>query len=44
MIHKSTLLRWFLYVGIIVLCTSIGGDFGMAAGLFLCFMIHNTKD
>lgn len=41
---KSVLTKWLMYVGIMVFCTLIGGDFGMLAGLFLIFMAHNVTE
>ena len=40
MFDKAKLKKWLAYVGIIVFCTAIGGDFGMLAGLFLIFMLQ----
>lgn len=42
MSKKSVVKKWLLYVGIIVLGATIGGDFGMAAGLLLIFMLHGV--
>ena len=44
MSKRSAFKKWLLYVGIIVLGVTIGGDFGMAAGLLLIFMLHGATE
>ena len=40
MVDKQKLKKWLLYVGIIFFCSTIGGDFGLLAGLFLIYMLQ----
>lgn len=42
MSKRSVVKKWLLYVSIIVLGALVGGDFGMAAGLLLIFMLHGV--
>lgn len=39
--NKSAFKKWLMYVAIIIICTAVGGDFGLLAGLALIFMLQS---
>lgn len=37
---KETFIKWLSYVAIVLVCTAIGGDFGLIAAIAFIFMLQ----
>ena len=37
---KSAFKKWIAYISIVLVCTAIGGDFGLIASIALTFMLQ----
>ena len=37
---KSAFKKWIAYISIVLVCTAIGGDFGLIASIALIFMLQ----
>ena len=37
---KTTFKKWAAYIALVLVCTAIGGDFGLIASIALIFMLQ----
>ena len=38
--NRPIIQKWLMYIAMIVVCTAIGGDFGLIAAIVLIYMLQ----